>query len=623
MGSDLRLAAIVVGLVAVAVYANSLGNGFAYDDVPIIENNSTIQTLERLPRAIVSPYWPIPAGAELALWRPVTTGLLGLQYVASGGDPLLFHATNVLLHAAASVLLVFLLTYLMSVQGAFVAGLVFAVHPVHTEAVANVVGVAELLSTVAVLGACLMHVRGGEESLWGRSVLIGVLYAIGFGAKESAITLLGLIFLLDAAREQLGLRELGSYLARRWRVYFVMLVVAAGMLIGRMEVLQGITTPNRPVGADLLAEVTRIWTLGEVWTHYVRLWLFPLELSSDYTPNVIPISLGWNATSLTGIVLVLLLLVGTLAAWRRAPLRPGSGSARIAAFGVLWFLIAMSPVSNTLFVAGVILAERTLYLPSAGLAAAVGWLFVRLYRERPRAAPVLLVIVLIAASVRTWTRNPTWLNSESVFTTLVRDYPHSGRSQWLLGDTFMDRGQVSEALFAYRAAVNLLDANYVLVTHVSQMMIDLGRYESADRLLEMAIRDRPTSVLAYGLRSGVRAEFGDARGAERYARISLALHPRDPVRQHVLAWALASRGAWDDALAARRGANELARVDFWQSWLYEAYVSRQQGDEGSMRSALDSARAKVDTDVGRMALDSIITRDFEPSPATMTPGSAP
>jgi protein O-mannosyl-transferase len=610
MAPDLRRAAVVVGLVAAAVYANSLGNGFAYDDVPIIEDNRSIQTLERLPRAIVSPYWPIAAGAELALWRPVTTGFLGLQYAFSGGGPLLFHASNVVLHAAASVLLVFLLTYLMSVPAAFVAGLVFAVHPVHTEAVANVVGVAELLSTLAVLGACVIHIRGGEASTWRTSLAIGLLYLVGFGAKESAVTLPGLILLVDAARERLSLRDVPAYFSRRWRAYFVMFVVSVALLTARLEILGTVANPSAALGTELLREIPKIWTLGEIWTHYVRLWVLPLDLSSDYSPNVIPISWGWHAANIAGVSLILAILFGSWVAWRRAPLGPGSTSARAAAFGVVWFGIAISPISNTVFLSGVLLAERTLYLPSVGLAAATGWLVVRLARERPRLVPALLVVVLVLGSVRTWIRTPDWRDNSVVFTTMVRDYPHSGRSQWILGDSFFERGQISESLFAYRAAANLLDSHYFLVTHVANRLLDLGRYEGAEGLLKIAIRERPTVPRAYGQRAGVRADLGDALGTERYARISLALYPRDSIRLHILAWALATRGAWDEAVEVRARADALGGADFWQRWLYDAYLHQREGDLAGVEHALDSAQVKVRNDRARAAFDSILVRDF-------------
>ncbi len=618
----LRRAVLIVVGVAVVVFANSLLNGFAYDDVSIIERNPTIQSWDRLPGALLAPYWPGPAGPELALWRPVTTGLFGLQYLIGGGSPLPFHLVNVALHAAVSGLLVLVLARLMTLGIAFVAGLVFAVHPVHTEAVANVVGQAEITAALAVLAALAIHLGSGPRTGWRRALAVGVLYAVGFGAKEGAVTLAGLVFLVDAAQERIGFRELQAYVARRWRVYFVMLVVAVSMLTARATVLQGAGAPIGPAGFDLLYEVPKIWTLGEVWTHYVRLWVFPLDLSSDYTPNVIPVSLGWNATNVTGVVLGLVVLLGTWFAWRRADLGPGSRSARVAAFGIVWFLIAISPISNTLFLTGVILAERTLYLPSAGLAAAVGWLFVRMARDRPRMAPAVLLVVLLAGSVRTWTRNPDWRTHNTVFAVLMRDHPYSGRAQWSLGDHFIRQGQISQGLFAYRAAINLVGTHYGLLVHVAQTLVNLERPESADRLLAIATRERPDHPLAYGIRAGIHAELGNPREAERYARVALAVQGSgtDAARLHVLAWALAARGAWEEAAEVRARADERSAVaQFWQRWIYDAWVARRAGDDAAMQAALDSARATVSTASGRTSLDSLLVYDFGAEPSRPKP----
>jgi protein O-mannosyl-transferase len=607
---DVRAAALVSAFLSVGVFANSLSNGFAYDDVHTVVNNTAIQSLATLPGAVLTPYWPIEEGQALALWRPVTTALLGIQYVLSGGQPLLFHATNVALHALVSTLLVLLVASVAPVSVAFLAGLVFAVHPVHTEAVANVVGVAELASAAAVLAACLLHVRSGERSTWPRSLGIGALYVVGFGAKESAVVLPGLVFLLDAARARLGWRDLPDYVARRWRAYFVMLVVAVALLTARLEVLGGTLVPRAPGGAELLLTIPRIWTLGEIWTHYVRLWIFPLDLSADYSPDVIPLSFGWHAANVTGVVLVLVVLVGALLAWRRGAMRPQAPAARSAAFGVLWFGIAISPVSNIFFLSGVLLAERTLYLPTVGLAAATGWLAVRSWRHRPRMTTALVAGVLLCGTARAWARNPTWRDTVTVFTTLIGDYPQSGRSQWALADSFLQQGRTSEALRAYRAAVDLLDSPYGLLTRVARTLTDLARYESADRILERAMIDAPELPLAYRMRAGLRAELGDAAGAERYARASIALGGRDPVREHVLAWALASRGAWNEAIEVRSRADEIASVGFWQRWVYDAYVAQRQGDTLAVRAALDGAYEAVESPGGRAALDSIATHRF-------------
>src|SRR5690606_36627711 len=109
---NVRAAALLSALLAILVVANSLGNGVAYADVLIVVQNPTIQSLERLGPAIFSSYWPGEGGLAMALWRPVTTGLLGVQYVLGGGEPMLFHVVNVLAHATVTALLVLLVAQL-------------------------------------------------------------------------------------------------------------------------------------------------------------------------------------------------------------------------------------------------------------------------------------------------------------------------------------------------------------------------------------------------------------------------------------------------------------------------------------------------------------------------------
>ena len=101
---DARTSFLLVGLVAALVYANSLPNLFAYDDVHILQNNTAIHELGTLPEAVLAPYWPNDHGRGLGLWRPVTTALFGLQWVAGGGAPVVFHAVNVVTHVAATLL---------------------------------------------------------------------------------------------------------------------------------------------------------------------------------------------------------------------------------------------------------------------------------------------------------------------------------------------------------------------------------------------------------------------------------------------------------------------------------------------------------------------------------------
>jgi tetratricopeptide (TPR) repeat protein len=606
-----RSAALCTALLGALVYANSLWNQFAFDDVLIVVENEGIQSLRTLPGALSVPYWPDAYGRELGLWRPMTTGAFGLLYALGGGSAVPYHVANVLGHAAASGIVVLLAAALMPLSAALVAGLVFAVHPVHVEAVSNIVGFAEVLSTVAMLLACLLHVRPPARSSWKHALALGALYAVAFGAKESGVTLPALIFLLDASMRQLELRELGAYVRQRWRDYVVMATVAGALLVGRYAVLGSIASPFPPFGADLLAQVPRIWTLGEVWSHYVRLWVFPLDLYSDYSPNVIPVSLGWHTGNIIGVLVALAVMAAAWMAARRANRHASVLSVAIVPLGVLWFVIAIAPTSNFFFLSGVTLAERTLYLPSVGLALATAWLVATLGSRRPRAAWAVLALGLSLSAVRTWTRTPTWKDNPTFFTTLLRDAPHSGRSQWILGDSFLRSGITSQALLSYRLAINMLDGHYQLIAEISQRLMEIERWETAEHLLSQAYRDRPQFALAPSLLAWVRAQYGDAAGTERYARASLERFEGDPTRHHLLAWALAAQGKWEEAADARRRAEELPEsINFWHRWMYAAYVRRHEGDALGAQAALDSAWASVATGRGRRSMDSVRVAEF-------------
>lgn len=605
---NLRFAALLSAALAAVVYANSLTNDFAYDDVHIITENEGIHHLSDVPHALGSPYWPGRFGRDLGLWRPVTTAYLGLQYAVSGENPVTYHVANVLAHAGVTALVVILLGEMLTVAAAFIGGLVFAVHPVHVEAVANVIGIAEVMSAGFFLLACLVHLRSGPTTSWLRALAIGALYALAFGAKEGAVTLPAALFLLDAARGRLGVGDLPDYLRRRGRAYLVMSVVAALMLLARYQVLGSIAHPFGPLGADLLAEIPRIWTLSEIWSHYVRLMVFPMDLSADYSPNVIPIALGWNALALSGAVLALGLFTAALLTWRSGPSwRMGKGSdvPRTLGFGVVWFLITISPVANVVFLAGVLLAERTLYLPSVGFAAIAGWLVVTLEKERPRLGYAVTMMAVLLMGYRTYTRSPTWRDNLTVFGTMIQDYPQSGRSQWVLGDLFFQKGRTKEGLMAYRAAVGLLGPHYQLLTEISKKLIGADMLDGAEHLLRYAWKDQPRFSVAPGLLAVIHSERGDPVGTERYCRIALALDDDDVVSHHLLAWALAEQGKWTEAVEERRTAIRQGQGDYWQQWVSLAYLQAHGGDSASARISLDSAEAKVVTAGARRYVDSL------------------
>jgi Tfp pilus assembly protein PilF len=602
---SIRLGSWIVAAVAVVVFLNTLGHDFAYDDVHIIQENETIQSLGGLSSAIRGPYWPSELGRALGLWRPLSTALYGLEWALWGDRPAAFHATNVLLHGVASVLVFRLLLTLLPFVGALAGALVFAVHPVHVEAVANVVGRAEVLSSVFYLTACLLFLRWRESLGMVRTLGLCALYAAAFATKESAVTLPGVLFLLDGVHEDRTLRDLPKYLRERWLMYGGLAATAALILIGRHAVLGSLARALAPYGAEALEHMPRIWTVAGIWTHYVRLLVFPLDLSVDYAPAVVRIYYGWGATNALGAGLVLTILLLALWSWRARPRDPGMPAPRVFGFGVVWFVITISTIANVAFLSGVLLAERTFYLPSVGFAAIVGWFVSSIHVKRPGQAAIFVSLAVVLMATRTVTRNRVWKDNLTVFNSLARDHPESGRAQWALGDVYFERGQVSEALRFYRLAIGIAGSHYSLLTEIGSRLVGVGRFESARPILEMAWRDHPEYATAPSLLAVANAGLADWEGAERTARASLAIDAEDPSMQHVLAASLRELGRWSEAAEARRSAIELGEGDRWQQWYWLAEEEARAGERGAARAALDTARVLADSPEALDRVDSL------------------
>ena len=582
-----RAAALAAAVAGVLAFANSIGNDFAYDDRLIVLGNEEIQSLETLPGTFGKPYWPNAHGKELGLWRPVATIVYGLQWALWDGDATGFHVVNVILNSLAAAMVAILLGHLLPVSAALMGGLLFAVHPVHAEAVANVVGMAELLSANLYLGACVVVARcGGRMACWPLLLTAG-LFLLAMLVKESAVTLPGAVLLIDGARRDLRLGAVRSYLRDRWRLYGALAAVTAVVFAGRVAVLGSVADPFPPLGAEILAsgEVPRVWTVLGTWPELFRLLFFPLDLSADYAPAVIPVAYGWTVRGVLGLALGLGALCIAWGTWRTGRLSPEQLAPRAVGFGIVWFVITILPTSNLFFLTGVLLAERTLFLPSVGFAAGAGWMLVQFRRERPRAGTAVALAVLSLLCCRTVARNPSWKDSATVFATLVREHPESGRAMWLIGDLHFRRGDHALGLAAYGRAVGTLGGSYTLLSEIGRRLVAEGLDRAGEHLLWRAWRDRPDFGLAPGLLAVLHDRQGRWERSEEAARAALAAEPDNVIQAHLLARSLAGQGRIDEAVAARLNVIRLGEdTPEQQKWLAELELCARD----------DTARARFD-----------------------------
>ncbi len=486
-----RRARWLVAFVAVSAFLNSLGNGFAYDDNQIVRFNPVV-TEARWGEAAFGPYWRNPAQGT-GLYRPVTIAAFAAEWRVWKGSTLGFHAVNVAANAAVSLLVLALLLRFVSLPGALAGALFFAVHPVHAEAVANLVGQGELWAAAAFLLACLLYLDGAEWTGWRHMARLGglsALYLVGLGAKEIAATLPAALVLLELFRRSDV--PLGKRVFREMPVYVGLAAVMGAYLLLRWSVL-GTVVGEVPAPTLLhLSTGQRILTAVSVWPQYLRLMVFPRALSADYAPAVLVPAMSVNM----GVVLGAVVIGGAgWVAWATRHRAPA------ISLGVLWFALVVLPVSNLLVPTGILLAERTLYLPSVGAALAVAGLVALVAELATRRQRWVLgtvgVLAGLALFVRTVERNPSWFDSYTVFNTLAMEHPESYLAFRSRATGFVRVGEPKKAAEEYEVALRLVPEHYALELEVGDFYGRQRNWTRAEQILRAAIAQEPHQPEGY------------------------------------------------------------------------------------------------------------------------------
>jgi Tfp pilus assembly protein PilF len=429
------------------------------------------------------PFLALDERAPLRAWlgvRPLLMLTYWFNYKTVGLEPFAYHATNVVLHAFGAVLMWLIARRLLQAVGeqdtrrrnllAALAGVLFLLHPVQTEAVAYVAGRSEALSVLLFLAAVAVFLyRPNEDIRLGQALAVLVLYGAACTVKEHTVVLLPLLLLTDFYFKT-PFRLAGILSNYRLYVPAALLGTAAAAAIWKV-----LSASNATAGFRI-AEFT--WyeyfftQLRVIWT-YIRLYVLPVNLNGDYMYPVSR-SLFEPASLVGGIALAALAVL----AWTYRRTYP------LASFGYFAFLLLLAPTSSFMPIKD-LAAERRLYLPFLGLLL-ITLDLIRRWRASSAVLAATVVGAGVVAGAMTYSRSHVWSNSLAFWSDVVEKSPRNARAHFQLGFAQWQAGQCSSADSSYRRVAALQPADERLLVDWALVLDCLNRPDEAVEKLRQA-----------------------------------------------------------------------------------------------------------------------------------------
>ncbi len=487
-------ALLFLALVVFIGYGNSLHNGFVWDDQQIIVNNPVNRSLTNIVQVFTSPD-VLYTDDIAAYYRPLNRLSYLVDYALFGLQPAGYHLVNLLIHLA-DVLLLYLLGMRLFRERtpAFVAALIFAVHPINTEAVDFFSGRNNLLATLCVLATLLLYLRGRESGRRSQYLLAGVALFCGLLCKEIALMVLPMLFVCHA--EPFG----DAALPWRERLRSLAPAVAAVPIYVamRLAVLPALVEPTRQ-GSGIWARLAQ--DLYIVPTYLSRI-CWPAGLQAYYT---VPALRG--AQWLVPAAIWLALAAGLFVV-----LRYGDAAER---FCLVWIGVNFIPVSNIVPIPSAPLAERYLYLPAVGFWLMAGCLYRRIAASGSRRTAALVAVLLLGVIYGSLTRqrNRDWHDDISFFSALVRVDPASTYGYYNLGGAYRTSGDLARAREEWQRTVELDPHHSLALNQLGNVSFFQGRLAEAEEYYQRAVRENPDNAEAHYNLANLLEQLGRASEA--------------------------------------------------------------------------------------------------------------
>jgi protein O-mannosyl-transferase len=548
---------LALAALAAMLYAGTIAFSYVLDDDVITRGNRFVQQgLSGIPDIFASNYlYGFDRSVDIA-YRPIPLSSTAVEVGLYGNRPSPHHAGNLLWYALLVLVTWWALTALSGAAHPalpWMATLLFLVHPVHTEVVANIKGREELCAAffgLASLGLLFHGLDRNRSGVGPRTLAFALAaYLAALFSKETAYAFFPIILFALAAFASLDRRSkitvIGGYALVTLLSVLVRLAVSRhpGIPVGPPTVMN-----NTLVAAQGWDE--RLATISEICLRYIGLLFFPRELSFDYSYNAVPI-VSWGDPRALGGLLLLLVSIGlTWFTWRRGQ--------RTTAFFIAVIWLALVPGLNLFYLTGTTMAERFLFVSSLGVAGLIALGLERLRNRSRYVALGVLAVLTLGGAVGTIVRARDWGNNERLFRAALRTTPQSARVHHHFASLLREQGEAAtdparrqtllrQAIDEYGQALKIQpdfpEATYNLgVTHY-----DLAETTRAQSAYEATLALEPNYANALINLGVIAFQRKDMAGAEAFFRRAVEKNPWNILAVTNLGASLATQGNLEGA----------------------------------------------------------------------------
>jgi tetratricopeptide (TPR) repeat protein len=497
-------------------YCNAIGNGFVYDDIPQVVNNPWIRDLGHIPAIFTLNAWAF-SGVETNYYRPLMHIIYLVTYQVMGLKPWGFHLVNILVHATNSGL-VFCITRRLLMKSEpsgtatapflpFLAALLFAAHPVHTEVVTWVGGVTDVSFSFFSLVSFYFFIRSDEcNSLMSAPFISAVVsYFLATLCKEPAVTFPLLLIAYDYSFN--GSRySLPRYLKR----YIPFLAAALIYLILRISALGAMAPLQKHADLSMAQAAINVFPL---FASYLGALLIPVNLNAWHVFH--PLSSLFEPRGLVSICVTLGFIAAViLSAKKRKPLF----------FSLLFIIIPLLPSLYLPALGENPFAERYLYFPSVGFVLLLPFLAGGLSPNAKKAACYLCFVLIFLYANGTILRNPVWKDDYTFWKDVVKKSPEGAVPHYNLGAALAARGRYDEAIDEYKRAISLKPAPVAYRSLAAALYARGAKAEAITAYCE-AIRMQPGDATLYNELGSLYGEMGMTDRAIKQFETAVRLLP--------------------------------------------------------------------------------------------------